>query len=183
LGFEKGEKITFENLIYAMMLPSSNDATLAIAQNYPGGEETFVAAMNQKARDLNLTNTQFADPIGLLDEEDYTSPLDLARLTSVAMKNTEFAKIVSTRKKEITNSVGKKYKIENLNVLLDIPGVNGVKTGFTEGAGQVLVTSRNIPGINKDLIIVVMQSEDRFGDTKLLLDFLENNINYQTIRP
>jgi serine-type D-Ala-D-Ala carboxypeptidase (penicillin-binding protein 5/6) len=183
LGFEKGEKITFQNLIYAMMLPSSNDATLAIAQNFPGGEEAFVALMNKKAKELNLTSTQFADPIGLLDEEDFTTPLDLARLTTIAMKNPEFATIVSTKKKEITNSVGKKYKFENLNVLLDIPGVNGVKTGFTEGAGQVLVTSRKIPGTNKDLIIVVMQSADRFGDTQTLLNYLENNINFQTIQP
>ena len=182
LGFGKGEKFTFEDLAYAMMLPSSNDATLAIAENYLGGEEAFVLRMNEKAQELGLQNTKFADPVGLLDEQDYTTPLDLARLTSIALNNSEFAKIVSTQNKEITNTLGKKYKLDNLNILLDLPGVNGVKTGFTEGAGQVLVTSKNIPGINKDIIIVVMQSSDRFGDTQLLLNFLENNISYQTIR-
>ena len=182
LGFEKGERFSFENLMYAMMLPSSNDATLAIAENYLGGKEAFVKRMNEKAQELGLQNTKFADPIGLLDEEDYTTPLDLARLTSIALNSPEFAKIVSTQSKEITNTLGKKYKLNNLNILLDLPGVNGVKTGFTEGAGQVLVTSKKIPGSNKEIIIVVMQSSDRFGDTQLLLNFLENNINYQSIR-
>ncbi len=183
LGLEAGEKLTFENLLYAMMLPSANDATLAIAQNYPGGEATFVSKMNQKAIDLGLINTHFADPVGLQDDQDYTTPLDLARLTTIALKNPEFTRVVSTKKKVITNMVGKDYKIENLNILLDIPGVNGVKTGFTEGAGQVLVTSKNNPLNNKDLIIVVMQSQDRFGDTQNLLNYLENNVIYQSTHP
>lgn len=183
LGLQKNEKFTFEDLLYAMMLPSANDATVAIAQNYPGGEAAFVAKMNEKANELGLKNTHFEDPVGLLDEGDYTTPVDLARLGSYAMKNPELAKIVSTKNRVISNIEGKEYPIENLNILLDIPGVNGVKTGFTEEAGQVLVTNRKIPGLNKDIIIVVMQSQDRFGDSELLLNFLDNNVSYQSSQP
>jgi len=183
LKLSKNEKMTFENLMYAMMLPSANDATVAIAQNYPGGEEAFVARMNQKAKELGLSNTHFQDPVGLMDVDDYTTPIDLARLSVIAMNNSEIAKIVSTKNKTVSNVEGKSYDLENLNVLLDLPGVNGVKTGFTEEAGQVLVTSRRVPSTNKDVIIVVMQSLDRFGDSESLMNFLDNNISYLSIHP
>lgn len=183
LVFEQGEKFTFENLLYAMMLPSSNDASLAIAMNYPGGEEAFVAKMNEKAKELHLTDTHFNEPIGLLDEEDYTTPLDLARLAGVALENPTLAKVVSTKNKEITSIRGNVYFLQNLNRLLDLPGVSGVKTGFTEGAGQVLVTSKKTPDKDAEIIIVVMQSEDRFGDTQILLNYLDNNINFLSIHP
>ncbi len=181
LGFEIGEKFTFENLIYAMMLPSSNDATLSIAQNYPGGEVRFVEKMNEKARELNLSSAHFEEPVGLLDEKDYSSPIDLARLTAIALNNPEFAKIVSTKEKTISNIEGKQYRLESLNILLGLPGVNGVKTGYTEGAGQVLVTSKKLKS-GGELIFVVMQSTDRFGDTMILLNYLEK-INYLSIHP
>lgn len=181
LGFEIGEKFTFENLIYAMMLPSSNDATFAIAQSYPGGEAGFVEKMNEKARELNLLSTHFEEPVGLLDEKDYSSPIDLARLTAIALNNPEFTKIVSTKEKTISNIKGKEYRLESLNILLGLPGINGVKTGYTEGAGQVLVTSKKLNNAHQ-LIFVVMQSEDRFGDTMILLNYLEK-INYLSIHP
>lgn len=183
LGFVAGEKFSFESLLYAMMLPSSNDATAAIAQNYPGGEEAFVAKMNEKAREFYLVDTYFDDPIGLLDEKDYTTPIDLARLAAVSLENPTLREVVSTKNKEIASLSGNVYLLQNLNRLLDLPGVSGVKTGFTEGAGQVLVTSKMIEDENVEIIIVVMQSEDRFADTKTLLDYLENNINYLSIQP
>ncbi len=176
-------EFTFEDLLYAMMLPSSNDATQAIAENYPGGEKAFVARMNEKAQAYNLHDTYFEEPIGLLDEKDYTTAIDLARLTSIAMNDPKFREVVSTKSRQIQSLDGVKYTIKNINILLDIPGVNGVKTGFTDGAGQVLVTSRNLPSENADLIFVVMQSQDRFGDTQTLLNYLDNNITYLSIRP
>ena len=183
LRFPLNEKFTFEDLLYAMMLPSSNDATMAIAENYPGGEKAFVARMNEKANAYNLHDTYFEEPIGLLDEKDYTTAIDLARLTSIAMNNPKFVEVVSTKNRQIQSIDGTKYTLRNINILLDIPGVNGVKTGFTDGAGQVLVTSRNLPDDNADLIFVVMQSQDRFGDTQILLNYLENNITFLSIHP
>ena len=181
LKLNKDEQFKFEDLLYAMLLPSANDAAKAIAANYPGGEEAFVARMNEKAKELGLNNTYYADPAGLMDSRDYTTPLELARLASFAMHNPEFAKIVSTKEKLIKNTFGKEYELNNLNILLDEPGVNGVKTGFTQEAGQVLVTSWVIPGTDKEILVVVMQSEDRFGDTQILLNTLNGNIIFQTI--
>lgn len=181
LGFENGQRFTFENLLYAMLLPSSNEAALAVAQNYPGGETAFITRMNEKAKELHLNSTHYADPIGLEDQSDYTTPFDLAILSSIALENQEFAKIVSAKTKQIASLAGDKYYLYSLNELLSIPGVNGVKTGHTEGAGDVLVTSRKING--GELIFVVMQSQDRFADTQNLIYYLDNNINYLSIHP
>jgi D-alanyl-D-alanine carboxypeptidase (penicillin-binding protein 5/6) len=182
LGLKQGEEMTFENLLYALLLPSANDAALAISENYPGGEEAFVKKMNENTKKINLFNTHYQDPAGLLDDGDYTTPVDLARLASVAIKNPEFAKIVSTRNKIITDTSGYNvYSVNNLNKLLGIDGVYGVKTGFTEEAGQVLVTSKLENG--HAIILIVMLSEDRFLDTQILLNLVSGNISYLSIRP
>jgi serine-type D-Ala-D-Ala carboxypeptidase (penicillin-binding protein 5/6) len=182
IGFKIGEKISFENILYAMLLPSGNDAALAVAENYPGGKNFFVQRMNEEAKSLHLTNTNFADSIGLEDSKDYTTALDLARLSSVALDNKEFAKIVATKTLEITDITGlNKYSLVNLNQLLGFQGVNGIKTGYTTEAGQVLVTSKKDG--SHTLIIVVMDSQDRFADTVQILDQVSGNINYLSIHP
>lgn len=182
VGFAMGERLFFKDILYAMLLPSGNDAALVLAQNYPGGEDAFIKKMNEKAKLLHLNNTNFADPIGLEDSRDYTTPLDLARLASAALDQEVFAKIVATKTWEITDVTGEnKYLLKNLNQLLGMQGVNGVKTGYTTQAGQVLVTSKREGG--HTLIIVVMDSQDRFFDTSKLLDEISGNINYLSIRP
>lgn len=181
IGLFEGEQISFENLLYALLLPSANDAALAISQNYSGGEGAFVEKMNDNARAFKLYNTHYQDPAGLLDQGDFTTPSDLARLASFAVKNPEIKKIVATKEKVISDLSGNVYNLENLNKLLGINGVNGVKTGYTEEAGQVLVTSKEEKG--KTIIIVVMGSEDRFLDTEKLLDLVSNNLTYLSIHP
>lgn len=181
LGLREGQQFTFENLLYAMLLPSANDAALAISQNYPGGELAFIDKMNEQAKGLLLFNTHYSDPAGLEDSGDYTTPFDLARLASFAVLNKDIKKIVATKQIVIYDVNGNSYSIENLNKLLGIEGVNGVKTGFTEEAGQVLVTSKIEKG--KTIIIVVMGSKDRFADTSKLLDLVSNNLTYLSIHP
>jgi len=187
VGFKIGEKLFFKDILYAMLLPSGNDAALAIAQNYNGGEKAFVEKMNDKAKALTLNNTNFVDPIGLEDSRDYTTPLDLARLASYALGNKTFVNIVATRTKEISDITGgNKYLLKNLNKLLGVSGVNGIKTGYTDEAGQVLVTSKvEVDSNNRQhtLIIVVMDSLDRFWDTSKLLYWMSENINYLSIHP
>jgi serine-type D-Ala-D-Ala carboxypeptidase (penicillin-binding protein 5/6) len=182
VGFMLGEELRFEDLLYAMLLPSGNDAALAIAENYPGGKSAFIRKMNEKAKKYSLLNTNFADSIGLEDSRDYTTPLDLARLSAIAMENEEFAKIVGTKQIQITNASGNnKYSLENLNKLLGYLGVNGVKTGYTTEAGQVLVTSKREG--EHTLIIVVMDSLDRISDTIEILNQLAGNVTYLSIHP
>jgi len=186
VGFKIGEKFHFTDILYAMLLPSGNDAALALAQNYPGGEIAFIKKMNEMARQLHLDNTNFADAIGLEDSRDYTTPLDLARLSSIALGNETFAEIVATKTWVITDVTGEnRYLLKNLNKLLGVSGVNGIKTGYTNEAGQVLVTSKiEIDNTKKHtLIIVVMDSKDRFWDTSKILYLISGNINYLSIHP
>lgn len=182
LGLKESERMTFENLLYGMLLPSGNDAALTIADNYPGGEVEFVKKMNDKAKELRLYNTHFSDTNGLDDYQDYTTVLDLARLASKASENEEFLRIVSTKEIDITDVTGERtYSIKNLNKLLGISGVDGIKTGFTNEAQGVLVTSTVKNGHR--IIIVVMKSEDRFADTRTLLDLISGNFTYLSIHP
>ncbi|MBI3984778.1 MAG: D-alanyl-D-alanine carboxypeptidase [Candidatus Levybacteria bacterium] len=182
LGLVQNERITLENLLYAMLLPSANDAAFTISQNYKDGNGSFVEQMNQKAKDLELLNTHYGDSAGLLDAQNYTTPFDLARLASFAIQNKLIATVVSTKEKIITDTTGTfVYRVENLNKLLGVEGVNGVKTGYTQEAGEVLVTSKIEQG--KTLIIVVMGSENRFEDTQKLLDLVHNNLSFLSIHP
>jgi D-alanyl-D-alanine carboxypeptidase (penicillin-binding protein 5/6) len=177
LGLAQGEQFYLKDLLFAMLLPSSNEAAYAIAQNYPGGVETFVKKMNEKAHELNLSNTHFQDPIGLDDDSDYSTVLDLSRLSYAAIKNKSLAAIFSTKQKTISDITGQKqFDLKNLNILLGIDGVNGIKTGTTAGAGEVLITSKTEKG--HTFIIIVMKSKQRFIDTKILLSLISNNISY-----
>lgn len=181
LGLIEGDRLTFESLLYAMLLPSANDAALTISQNYPNGEESFIMDMNQKAEEFKLFNTHYSDTSGLFDTGDYTTPFDLARLASFAIKNDTLRKVVGTKERVIYSLGGQVYEVSNLNKLLGVDGVTGIKTGYTEEAGQVLVTSRQEKG--ETIIIVVMGSEDRFSDTQKLLDLVRNNLTYLSIHP
>ncbi len=170
----EGEQMTVENLLYGMMLPSGNDAALVVAQNFisnrneSSGVDGFVDAMNKKAAELNLENTKFVDYDGY-DDRNFTTAYDLARLGAYAMKNPKFAKIVGTKHKIVSDTTGSfSHNLENLNVLLGKYGVNGIKTGFTDEARGVLVTSINNSGNN--YIVVVLGSQDRFLDTKNVID-------------
>lgn len=182
LGLKKGEQMTFENLLYAMLIPSANDAALTVSQNYPGGESAFIEKMNEKVAFLHLYNTHYADPVGLNDDDDYTTVHDLAIIASYALQHPVLSKMMDTKSTTIYDISGKPFHIENTNELLGKYGVYGGKTGYTEEAGQVLVSSTKM---NNDhtYIIVVMQSQDRFGDTEKLLQLIENNISYSAIHP
>lgn len=179
IGLLYGDKLYFEDLLYAMLLPSANDAAVVIADNYPGGIPAFVKKMNEKTIELHLNNTHFSDPTGLDDDGDYTTAVDLARLASFAEKNNKIADVTSTKYTEIhTLTYGKQYSLTNLNKLLGVEGINGLKTGTTEGAGEVLVTSAKAN--DATYIIVILNSKNRFSDTLAILNFIKQNVTYVT---
>ncbi len=177
VGFAEGERLYFDDLLYAMLLPSGNDAAFMIADNYPGGRGAFIKKMNEKATALNFYDTHFADPAGLDDDGNYTTAHDLAFLSSYVKQNDVIARITSTKRRVIANVEGdKEYDISNLNKLLGTHGVTGLKTGSTVGAGEVLTTSMTDNG--HSYIIVVMKSDNRFADTEALLQYITGNVTY-----
>lgn len=187
----EGEMMTVKNLLYGVLVASANDAAILLAQDYPGGVKGFVKAMNEKAEELNLKDTYFANPTGLdSDEEgnllpDHSSStaLDLARLASVAMKNETISKMVGTTQITVTDTAGQiEHQLFNINELLYwLPGMKGIKTGWTEEAGECLVGYVEREG--RGVITVVLGSENRFGETAKLIDWAFTNHQWEEVTP
>lgn len=176
LGLKTGDKITILDLLYGLMLRSGNDAAVALAE-YAGGDiNGFAELMNAKALELGLTNTHFETPHGLDSNEHYTTAYELALLSNYALNNPTFAKIVGTKNYTITIN-GSPKALSNTNELLgNMEGVYGIKTGFTNGANRCLVTAckRN----NIDIICVVLGADTkkfRTIDSIKLINYVFNN--------
>ncbi|MBI4040167.1 D-alanyl-D-alanine carboxypeptidase [Candidatus Daviesbacteria bacterium] len=178
MGLKVGEKLTFRSLLYGMMLNSGNDAAYALAQNYPGGVSRFIEAMNEKVSQLGLANTHFDNPAGFDNPNHYSSAADLARIAAVTYANPQLARVVGTKQTEVA-SLDKTsvHVLHNLNKLLNIPGVLGIKTGFTPQAKENLI---GLKETNKHKILtVVLGSDDRFGETEYLMNWVESNFSWQ----
>ena len=176
LGLKTGDKITVLDLLYGLMLRSGNDAAVALAE-YAGGDiNGFAELMNAKALDLGLTNTHFETPHGLDSNEHYTTAYELAVISNYALNNPTFAKIVGTKNYTITIN-GSPKDLSNTNELLgNMEGVYGVKTGFTNGANRCLVTACKRNDI--DIICVVLGADTkkfRTIDSIKLINYVFNN--------
>ena len=179
LKISPGEKLTVENLLYGLLVGSGNDAALVLAENFPGKTEGFVWAMNQKAKELKMNDTNFVNPIGLDQDDHYSSAADMASLTMIALRNPIFAKIVSTPEFTITDSSGTiNHFFKNTNELVGkIQEVKGVKTGKTDNAGECLITLVDKEG--KKVVIAMLGSKDRFNETQKLIDWVYLNFDWQ----
>jgi len=177
------EQMTVENLLYGLLVGSGNDAALLLSQNFPRGTPAFVEAMNKKAQNLKLLNTHFTNPVGFDEEGHFSTAKDLARLAAVAIKNPVFSKIVSTPGIVITDVSGRNtHFLKNTNELVGrIEGVVGVKTGWTENAGECLITLTERNG--EKVLTVILGSKDRFGETKKLIEWIFTNFTWQKLVP
>ncbi len=182
LKFKKGDKISVNDLLYGLMLRSGNDAAVALAEHVGGSIEDFATLMNKKAVELGLKNTHFETPHGLDSDNHYTTPYELALLTTYALENNIFKTIVGTKSCSI-NINGIPRTIFNTNELLgNLNGVYGVKTGFTNGAGRCLVTA--IKRENLDAICVVLGADtkkDRTADSVKLIEYTFKNYESSNI--
>jgi D-alanyl-D-alanine carboxypeptidase len=140
--------------------------------------DAFVEAMNQKAKELGMKNSHFENPSGIDGSNHYSTPRDITFLTSVALKNPTILDIVKTKQTVVADITGKRiYRLKNVNQLLGtVAGVDGVKTGFTTEAGQCLVTSATRNG--HKIVIVLMGSADRFGESAKLVDWAFSNFQW-----
>lgn len=168
---KKGETLTVKELLYGLMLASGNDASMALAYHVGKGNlEDFVKLMNDKAKELNLQNTNFINPHGLDAENHYTSAYDLAVITSEALKNKDFKEIVSTKFTQITGhkDVGNRFLRNKQRLLKTLDGCTGVKSGFTDNAGRCLVTSCERDGM--EVISVVLNCPNMFEESERLIN-------------
>jgi D-alanyl-D-alanine carboxypeptidase (penicillin-binding protein 5/6) len=171
IWLEEGEVLSRNQLLYALMLPSANDAAVALAESVAGSEQEFVSQMNERTRELSLKNTHFANPHGLDAEGHYSSAFDLASLTREGLEDPLFRDVVTTKEMSIPWP-GHDWEraLINRNQLLNrYQGSRGVKTGYTSNAGCCLVGAAQRGDMK--LITVVMNSYDMYGDTERLLNY------------
>lgn len=162
---QPGEELTVETLLYGLLLCSGNDAALALADHCGPGVEVFVEKMNDKAKELGLVNTSFANPNGLDDEQHYSTARDMARLAAYAMENETFSRIVSTKSITIDGRT-----MTNHNKLLSrYEGCIGLKTGYTRAAGRTLVSCAVRDGMK--LIAVTLKDGNDWADHAALFDY------------
>ena len=182
LGLKTGDKITIRDLLYGLLLCSGNDAAVALAEATAGSIQGFSDLMNKKAEDLGLTNTHFESPHGLDSDGHYTTAYELALLSDYALKNNTFLNIVGTKNYTITIN-GYPKNLSNTNELLgNLNGVYGVKTGFTNGANRCLVTACKRG--NMDIICVVLGADTkkfRTTDSIKLIEYTFKNYEYVNI--
>lgn len=182
MGLVLGEEITVQDLLYGLLIYSANDAAEVLAVNFPGGRDIFVTAMNLKVNQLHLEDTSFSNPSGLDGNGHYSTAKDLIRVAEVAMRKPAFREMVATREKEVTSVDGRiKHKLVNINELLGkVEGVLGVKTGWTESARENLVTYIERDG--KRIMIVLLSSQDRFGETEELINWIFENYEWKEVK-
>jgi len=178
----KDERITVENLLYGMLVYSANDAAYALA-NARNDYVAFIDHMNIVARRVGMVNSSFKNPAGLDEDGQFTTPHDLALAARTLLDNQALRKMVSV--KEITvmdEDYRISHKLTNVNELLGvIEGLGGIKTGYTEAAGENLVSYYKTPYSGHEYIIVVMKSKDRFKDTQTLTEWITFNVEYLEI--
>ncbi len=166
-----GKHVEMETLLYGLLLPSGNDAAIALAQHVAGTQTAFVQEMNQRARSMGLSCTHFASPSGIVDQGNYSCTTDLAVLAHSLLEHPLLAQIVSSRVAVLPFPIkgGKLYLYNNNPLLIArYPGIDGVKTGYTEAAGPCLVATARRG--HTWLGVVLLHSVDTAGQAEKLLN-------------
>ncbi len=197
IGLLVGEKLTLEQLVNAMLIPSANDAANAIAVHLAGSIDGFIEIMNQKAKELGMNNTHYESVCGMHNDNHYTTANDLALLSQYAMKNETFRNIVKTATYKIgpTNKYDAERNLSSTNLFLSsayhkYPLCTGIKTGHTSKAGYCLVSSAQYENMNLLSVVMGCQNEDleskaySYIDSKALYDFgFKNYMNKVVAAP
>ena len=194
-SLKEGEELTIEQLLYALMIPSANDAAIVLAEHISGSVEEFAKLMNKRAEELGCKNTHFVNPNGIHSKDHTSTSYDLALMGKFAMQNSIIRKIVSTTQFTLpaTNKYSKTDRIfNNSNDLLNTysryyyEGTTGVKTGYTGEAGNCIIASARKNDF--EVILVVLGGEStntglsqRYLDCKTLFDYAFNNYSLKTL--
>ena len=186
-GLKVKDIVTYEDLLYASILPSGADATNSLAVSLCGSIESFVNKMNELVNKIGVTNTHFVNVTGLDDEGHYSTIDDVRKILVYALNNEIFKKIYTTYKYELSNGLKVTSTLDHYNkkTNLDTSKILGSKTGFTQDAGYCLSSISNIN--NHEFIIITAKAESNNNtyynivDTVNLINFLENNYNYEIL--
>ena len=171
IGLRAGERMRVSDLLEALLLESANDAAVTLAEGVSGSTDAFVAQMNERAEELRLEGTHYANPIGLDDRGNYSNAADLAALTRVLLAKPRFARIVDMPSAQLESGARPRAVANRNNLIAAYPWVSGVKTGYTLQAGNVLVGSAEGRGGARVISVVMGEPSEagRDADTLALL--------------
>ena len=170
MGLTPGDTFRLGDLVKAALIPSDNDAADTLAIATAGSIPKFAAKMNAKMALWGITDTRFVSASGLQDTGNYASAAALAKIASLAIQNPDIARIVATSSAAITSGQGRVYNLRSTNDLLASGDFYGIKTGYTEAAGECFVGLTRING--HQVITVVLGADDRFGATITLTNWI-----------
>ena len=183
-GIKPNDKITYEDLLYGIMLPSAADCANAIAIKLSGNIDKFVEQMNQKAENLGMKNTHFSNPVGI-DDDNYSTVYDISLLLKYALKNKIFYEIFTTREyKTTTNLTLKSTIIEKSQPYnIDVSNILGSKTGFTDEAGNCLASIAKINNVKYLFITTKANINNSYHilDAVKIYDYFSKNYSYKKI--
>lgn len=169
MGLAAGTRIAVSELLAGLLLRSANDACLALAQHVAGSEAQFVARMNARAQALGLVDTRFANACGFDAPNHHSSATDLARLAQLAIETPALARLMAASHHVARSTDGRTFTLENTNVLLGlVPGLAGVKTGYTKRAGHCLIGFAVRDG--HTVLVVLLHARDRWWDAVAMIE-------------
>ncbi len=178
MELKQGEKITVKSLVSALLVYSANDSAFSLANHYQSGIPGFVDQMNLLMTKYNLKNTHFTNVDGIHNDNHYSTVYDLSQLGRLSIKNNTVASVVKTKElivSDVDNQI--LHPLVSTNELLGVvPEIKGLKTGWTPEAKGCFIGLIDING--RQIISVVSQSDDRFQDTKTLVDWLKENVTW-----
>lgn len=182
-GFNVGDKVTYEDLLYGILLPSGAEAVNAIVNNTLGYDE-FIKAMNDTAKKIGLENTSFENPIGKDNVNNYSTVKDVAKMLEYALKNSNFKKIFTTKEYVTTNGINLNSTLMPYKNILNINLIDGSKSGFTSNAGRCLASISTIDDVSYLLVVLNSSLSNAYNavkDSITIYDYYSNNYSYQLI--
>ena len=178
---ELNEKMKLIDLLYGLMLRSGNDASVVIAKEVAGTEEKFVEMMNEKAKEIGMTNTTFSNPHGLDEEtKNYSTARDMAKLSRYAYKNKTYRKIIGTEEYRVKTDNKSYLWYNRMKLLGDYKYCTGGKNGYTPSAGKTLVTTHKKG--NLKITVVTLYDNDEYNNHERLAEYaFDNYSNYDIV--
>ena len=182
-GFSVGDTLTYEDLLYGILLPSGAEAVNSVVNNTLGLNE-FVKEMNNLAKRIGMNNTSFSNPIGRDSDTNYSTANDVAIMLKYALKNPQFKKIFTTKEYEATNGLKLQSTLMPYKDILNINLIDGSKSGFTRDAGRCLASITTLNDVPYLLVVLDSSLDNNYSavsDSITIYEYYSNNYSYQTI--
>lgn len=182
-GFKVGDKITYRDLLYGIILPSGADAVNAVVNNTLGYDK-FIKKMNETAKKIGMNDTSYANPVGKDDENNYSTSNDLAKLLKYALKNETFKTIFTTKNYKTSNGINLESTVNSYKNILNTDEIKGAKSGFTKDAGRCLASITTLNNVDYLLVVINSSTTNPYNavkDTITIYDYYNNNYGYKNI--